>query len=169
MNVFKKTLKYFLSLIVVAGLGLYAWFWAAPVGVNNYVNKVSIQMLFKSPELLTSLGLIDNSPLDFHSGTLGEYDQQSELEMLEFLRESRSGLNDYGPEGLEGQELLSWKIVAWFFDDIIRQSEFEHGGYRVNQISGVMVNMPRFLTDQHQIVDEQSFLNYISRLSKFEC
>ena len=168
MHLFKKILKWFLLVIVVAGLGLYTWFWAAPVGINNYVNKVSLQMLFKSPELLTSLGLIDNSPLDFHSGTLGEYDQQSELEMLEFLRESRSGLNDYGPEGLEGQELLSWKIVAWFFDDIIRQSEFEHGGYRVNQISGVMVNTPQFLTDRHQIVDEQSFLNYISRLEEFD-
>jgi len=168
MHLFKKILKWFLLVIVVAGLGLYTWFWASPVGINNYVNKVSLQMLFKSPELLTSLGLIDNSPLDFHSGTLGEYDQQSELEMLEFLRESRSGLNDYGPEGLEGQELLSWKIVAWFFDDIIRQSEFEHGGYRVNQISGVMVNTPQFLTDRHQIVDEQSFLNYISRLEEFD-
>lgn len=167
MSILKTILKYVLSLILIVSLGLYVWFWAAPVGVNNYVNKVSIQMLYKSPELLTSLGLIDNSPLDFHSDKLGDYDKESELEMLEFLRASRRGLDDYGPEGLEGQELLSWKIVAWFFDDIIRQSEFEHGGYRVNQISGVMVNTPQFLTDQHQIVDEQSFLNYISRLEAF--
>ncbi len=66
MSILKTILKYVLSLILIVSLGLYVWFWAAPVGVNNYVNKVSIQMLFKSPELLTSLGLIDNSPLDFH-------------------------------------------------------------------------------------------------------
>ena len=125
MNLFKKILKYFLSFVVVAGLGLYLWFWAAPVGVNNYVNKVSIQILFRSPELLTSLGLIDNTPLDFHSGKLDNYDKQSEVEDLEFLRTIRSGLDSYGPQGLEGQELLSWKIIAWFFDDITRQSEFE--------------------------------------------
>jgi uncharacterized protein (DUF885 family) len=121
----------------------------------------------RSPELLTSLGLVDNTPLDFHSGKLGRYDKQSELEDLEFLREARDGLDDYGPEGLEGQELLSWKIVAWFFDDMIRESEYEYGGYRVNQLSGPMVNLPQFLTDRHIIGDEKSFQRYISRLNEF--
>ena len=124
-------------------------------------------MLFRSPELLTSIGAVDNSPLDFHSDKLGDYDKQSEIEMLEFMRQSRAGLDDYGPEGLKGQELLSWKIVAWFYDDIIRQSEFEYGGYRVNQISGPMVNLPQFLTDSHIIKDEKSFQRYISRLYEF--
>ena len=124
-------------------------------------------MLFRSPELLTSIGAVDNSPLDFHSDKLGDYDKQSELEMLEFMRQSRAGLDDYGPEGLEGQELLSWKIVAWFYDNIISQSEFEYGGYRVNQISGPMVNLPQFLTDSHIIKDEKSFQRYISRLYEF--
>ena len=151
MNRFKIALKYLLLLILVTGLGLYVWFWAAPVGINNYVNKVSAQLLFRSPELLTSLGVIDNTPLDFHSGKLGRYDKQSELEDLDGLREARDGLNDYGPEGLEGQELLTWKIVAWFFDDMIRESEYEYGGYRVNQLSGPMVNLPQFLTDRHII------------------
>ena len=167
MNLLKIALKYLLLLILVTGLGLYVWFWAAPVGVNNYVNKVSAQFLFRSPELLTSLGFIDNTPLDFHSGKLGRYDKQSELEDLEGLREARDGLNDYGPEGLEGQELLSWKIVAWFFDDMIRESEYEYGGYRVNQLSGPMVNLPQFLTDRHIIGDEKSFERYISRLNEF--
>ena len=128
MKLLKISLKYLLSLTLVIGLGLYVWFWAAPVGVNNYVNKVSLQMLLRSPELLTSVGAIDNTPLDFHSGKLGRYDKQSEREELESLREDRAGLDDYGPEGLEGQELLSWKIVAWFFDDMIRESEYEYGG-----------------------------------------
>ena len=167
MNRFKIALKYLLLLILVTGLGLYVWFWAAPVGINNYVNKVSAQLLFRSPELLTSLGVIDNTPLDFHSGKLGRYDKQSELEDLDGLREARDGLNDYGPEGLEGQELLTWKIVAWFFDDMIRESEYEYGGYRVNQLSGPMVNLPQFLTDRHIIGDEKSFQRYISRLNEF--
>ena len=167
MNRFKIALKYLLLLILVTGVGLYVWFWAAPVGVNNYVNKVSAQFLLRSPELLTSLGLIDNTPLDFHSGKLGRYDKQSELEDLEGLREARDGLNDYGPEGLEGQELLTWKIVAWFFDDMIRESEYEYGGYRVNQLSGPMVNLPQFLTDRHIVGDEKSFERYISRLNEF--
>ncbi len=167
MAMIKKILIFLILLVVSVGIGGYFWFWATPVGVNNYVNKVSLQLLLRSPELLTSLGVIDNTPLDFHSGKLGRYDKRSELEELEFLRGSRRGLDDYGPEGLEGQELLSWKIVAWFFDDIIRQSEVEYSGYRVNQISGVMVNTPQFLTDSHIIEDEKSFRRYIERLNEF--
>ena len=167
MNLLKKILKYSLSFVVVAGLGLYVWFWAAPVGVNNYINKVTLQSLLQSPELMTSIGAIDNTPLDFHSGKLGRYDKQSELEELASLREARAGLDDYGPEGLEGQELLSWKIVAWFFDNMIRESEYEYGGYRVSQLSGPMVNLPQFLTDSHIIGDEKSFERYISRLNEF--
>ena len=167
MGLVKKILVVVFSLFLATVATLYVWFWASPVGVNNYINKVSLQILLDSPELLTSLGIIDNSVLDFHSDKLDRYDKASDEAMLDLLYKSREGLNAYGPEGLDGQELLSWKIVAWFFDDLIRQSEFDYGSYRVNQISGVMVNMPQFLTDRHQIVDQRSAQRYLSRLSEF--
>ena len=167
MGVVKKILVVVFSLFLATVATLYVWFWASPVGVNNYINKVSLQILLDSPELLTSLGIIDNSVLDFHSDKLDRYDKASDEAMLDLLYKSREGLNAYGPEGLDGQELLSWKIVAWFFDDLIRQSEFDYGSYRVNQISGVMVNMPQFLTDRHQIVDQRSAQRYLSRLTEF--
>lgn len=163
----KKILVVVFSLFLATVATLYVWFWASPVGVNHYINKVSLQMLLDSPELMTSLGIVDNSVLDFHSDKLDRYDKASDEAMLELLHKSREGLNAYGPEGLDGQELLSWKIVAWFFDDLIRQSEFDYGSYRVNQISGVMVNMPQFLTDRHQIVDQRSAQRYLSRLTEF--
>jgi uncharacterized protein (DUF885 family) len=167
MGLVKKILVVVFSLFLATVATLYVWFWASPVGVNNYINKVSLQMLLDSPELMTSLGIVDNSVLDFHSDKLDRYDKASDEAMLELLHKSREGLNAYGPEGLDGQELLSWKIVAWFFDDLIRQSEFDYGSYRVNQISGVMVNMPQFLTDRHQIVDQRSAQRYLSRLTEF--
>ncbi|NDF86959.1 MAG: DUF885 family protein, partial [Gammaproteobacteria bacterium] len=83
------------------------------------------------------------------------------------LRDARAGLDDYGPEGLQGQELLTWKITAWFLDDLIRQGEFEHSGYRVNQISGVTVDTPQFLTDGHVIKSPRSARRYLSRLTEF--
>lgn len=162
-----KALKYLFSVVLVGGLAAYLWFWALPVGLNNYVNKISIQMVLDSPEMITSLGLVDNTVLDFHSDKLDSYTAESEDQALAFLREAREGLDDYGPEGLEGQELLSWKITAWFFDNILRSAEHKYSGYRVNQISGVMVNMPQFLTDQHRIANEQAAVNYLARLKEF--
>ncbi|MGB0907239.1 MAG: DUF885 domain-containing protein [Maricaulaceae bacterium] len=167
MGWIKKSLAGVAGVTVIGVAGVYTWFWGAPVGVNNYINKVSLQMATKSPELLTYIGAIDNTPLDFHSGKLASYTKEEDKESLEGLIKARKKLDKYGPDGLEGQELLSWKITAWFFDDIIRQSQFEYSDYPINQISGVTVDMPQFLTDTHAIKHKKSAERYLSRLAEF--
>ena len=167
MRLFKRLIVGALGLVVLAITGAAFWFWITPVGVNNYVNKVSLQLATDSPELLTRLGMIDNTLLDFHSDKLGDYTKAGEDVSLEKLRKARAGLDDYGPEGLEGQELLTWQIAAWFFDDILRQSEREYSGYRITQLGGVTVNMPEFLTDAHAIIDRRSAERYVARLEEF--
>lgn len=167
MRLFLKILAGLFGLLILAGFGLYTWFWWKPVGINNYINKATIAFAMETPELMTQLGIIDNTPLDFHSGKLGDYTAEGEAKQLARLRDTRATLERYGPEGLKGQELLSYEIIAWFFDDMIRQAEFPHSGYRVNQISGVTVNTPQFLTDTHVIVSDKSARRYISRLKEF--
>lgn len=167
MGIIGRILGGLFLLLVLAIGGASVWFWFKPVGVNNYINKVTIQLAIDSPELLTALGMIDNTPLDFHSGKLADYTKAQDEKSLEKLRKARAGLDKYGPDSLEGQELLSWQMTAWFFDDLLRDAEFEYSGYRVNQISGVTVSLPTFLTDTHVIKNEKSVKRYISRLNEF--
>lgn len=167
MRLLLKIFAGLFGLLLALSAGLYVWFWGAPVGINNYINKATISVAADSPELLTQLGLVDNTMLDFHSGKLADYTKAADEKTLAKLRKARAALDKYGPEGLEGQELLSYEIVAWFFDDMLRQAEFEHGGYRVNQISGVTVDLPQFLTDTHVIVSEKSAERYVSRVKEF--
>ena len=167
MKWLKRVVMGLMATLVVASAGASMWFWFTPVGVNNYINKVTFQLAIDSPELLTYLGAIDNTPLDFHSGKLADYTREEEERSIAKLRDARAGLDAYGPEGLTGQELLTWKIAAWFFDDLLRQAELRYSGYRVNQISGVTVNMPQFLTDTHVIKNEKSVRRYLSRLREF--
>ena len=167
MKWLKRVVMGLVATLIVASAGASMWFWFTPVGVNNYINKVTFQLAIDSPELLTYLGAIDNTPLDFHSGKLADYTREEEERSIAKLRDARAGLDAYGPEGLTGQELLTWKIAAWFFDDLLRQAELRYSGYRVNQISGVTVNMPQFLTDTHVIKNEKSVRRYLSRLREF--
>jgi uncharacterized protein (DUF885 family) len=154
--------------LLAAGLAAAAmWFWFTPVGLDNYVNKITVQLTFDSPETLSQLGFIDNTPLDFHSGKLDDYTREHEQATLAQLRQARAGLDAYGPDDLEGKQLATWKVTAWFLDDLIRQAEFEHAGYRVNQISGPTVSMPQFLTDTHVIKDARSVERYLARLEEF--
>ncbi|WP_428409480.1 DUF885 domain-containing protein [Hyphococcus sp.] len=167
MRLLGKIFGGLLLLVILAAVGASMWFWFTPVGVNNYINKVTIQFAADTPELMTGLGLVDNTPLDFHSGKLSDYTKAKDEKDLAKLKKARAGLDKYGPDGLEGQELLSWKITAWFFDDLIRQAEMEYGGYRVVQNSGATVDLPQFLTDLHVIKNEKSVKRYISRVNEF--
>lgn len=167
MGFFFRVLGGLLLLVLIAAFGVFTWFWWKPVGINNYINKATVPFVIESPELLSNIGIIDNTPLDFHSGKLADYTKAQSDKSVARTRKAREGLDAYGPDGLEGQELLSYRIMAWFFDDILRRSEFEYSSYPVNQISGVTVNLPQFLTDTHVIKNEKSVKRYISRIKEF--
>jgi uncharacterized protein (DUF885 family) len=167
MRTLGKVFAWFFGLFAAGLVAASMWFWFTPVGLNNYVNKITVQFTLDSPETLTQLGIVDNTLLDFHSGKLDVYTREHEAEMLAKLRKARAGLDAYGPADLEGKELVTWKVTAWFLDDLIREAEFEHEGYRVNQISGVTVSTPQFLTDAHVIKEERSVERYLSRLREF--
>ena len=76
MGIIGRILGGLLLLIIIAGFGAYTWFWWKPVGVNNYINKHTILLAVDSPELMTAIGAIDNTPLDFHSGKLADYTKE---------------------------------------------------------------------------------------------
>ena len=168
MGKVKKIILGLLGLIVLAALGVYIWFWGRPVGINNYVNKAAVQLVKDSPEMMSSLGMIDNTPLDFHSDKLDNYTRAHEVKDIEQLKSARAHLDKYGPKDLEGQELLTYKIVSWFFDDLIAQTKYEFSGYPVHQLSGPTVDLPRFLTDTHTIKDKKSAARYLARVNDFE-
>jgi len=167
MRIVGKVLLWVAGVLGVGVLAAAMWFWITPVGINNYVNKITIQLALNSPQTLTQIGVIDNTLLDFHSGKLDDQTKAFEDKMIARLRAARAGLDRYGPEGLEGQELLTYQITAWFLDDALRQAEFDASGYRVNQISGVTVDTPQFLTDAHVIQDARSVERYLSRVREF--
>ena len=67
-----KVLAWLGGLLVVGPAVAAMWFWFTPVGLNNYVNKITLQLTADSPQMLTQLGFIDNTPFDFHSGKLDD-------------------------------------------------------------------------------------------------
>ena len=61
MKWLKRVVMGLVATLIVASAGASMWFWFTPVGVNNYINKVTFQLAIDSPELLTYLGAIDNT------------------------------------------------------------------------------------------------------------
>lgn len=167
MRIFGKVLGGLAALVAAVIAGAAVWFWFYPLTVNNAVNKFTIEFAANTPELLTGLGAIDNTALDFHSGKLSDYTKARDEKDRERLKNARKMMDRFNPDKLKGQEKLTWEISTWFLDDIIEQASFDYSGYRVNQISGPTVDLPQFLTDIHVIKNERSVKRYLSRLNEF--
>lgn len=95
----KKGLLGVVAVATAAVIAASFWFWITPVGVNNYINKVSIQIATDSPELLTRLGLIDNTLLDFHSGRLADYTKEGDERSLEKTQKGTRRTRSLRPRG----------------------------------------------------------------------
>ena len=169
MGLAVKILLGLVGLIAAAVLVALTVFWWAPVGLNNYANKVAVELALDSPELLTRLGVIDNTLIDFHSGRLDDHTEAHDRKTLALLRTARTGLDRYGPDGLGGQDRLTWPIFAAMLDDQIRalESRIPPEPYRVNQISGIAIEGPAFLTDFHQVTSRRSAERYVQRVADF--
>ena len=167
MRLLLKIIGVILALLVALVFGAWVWFWARPVGITNYVNKESLKLLTNSPEALTSLGAIDGTFLDRHSGKLADYTKATEERLIKQVKAAREGLDRYGPEGLQGEDLLTYQVVDYLYDSNVGALERDHSGYPISQLSGPHVNMPSFLTDQHRVDSLKSAERYVSRLNEF--
>ena len=72
----RKTLKWFLRivalLLVVVAIFLINLIWFRPWSLNLFYEKVFVQVLFEEPELLSSLGLVEQFGFTAHNGKLGD-------------------------------------------------------------------------------------------------
>lgn len=156
-------------LVVLAALiGAAFWFWFTPVGLTNYINKAVVRYALTSPQDATAIGLVDGTPLDFHSGRLNRYTREAEQDRVAVLEELERGLARYGPEGLDPDDRLSWDLAAYVFADYRRAFETGGYGYWVDHFNSPPVALPRFLTDTHTIRNEKTAITYLARLGEVD-
>ena len=72
----RKTLKWFFRivalLLLVGAIFLINLIWFRPWSLNLFYEKVFAQVLFEEPELLSSLGLVEQFGFTAHNGKLGD-------------------------------------------------------------------------------------------------
>ena len=68
-------MPYWLILILVLFILGVIWLiyqlgWGTPPFIRWAVERIALRMMFADPELITTLGLLENTLADFHSGGL---------------------------------------------------------------------------------------------------
>lgn len=168
-SVLRGLLGLFLILLVVGGYWGYRTVWGTPLTFDTLLNRQAVMVLLDHPQYLTSIGIIEGTVADYHSGKLDPYSLQARADELAQVRKFESQIKAWDRNTLSPQEQLSYDIILWGYDRRLSQEKFPWLGaggslYPVNQAFGEQKELPNFLMSQHQITNAKLARNYVSRI-----
>ena len=170
-----------IAILIIVALGLigliYILFWGTPPIINWAVERLGLRMMLTDPETLTTLGLLDNTLLDFHSGSLTDASPHYMAALRQLDRDGLALMRRYDPANLAGQKLVTYELMTWYFEQNLRGHRFDYhwvtnpvfmGPYPVNHVFGVQVDLINFLSTYHKIKGKRSVRRYLQRLEMVE-
>jgi len=168
----KRTWKFWtgrtlLALVILGGLWLTNLIWFKPFNINHFYEKVFVELVLDSPEIVTYLGV----PV-LYDWTKDELDDVSDAGLWENFNKSKEDYNtllsyDYDNQSPENQ--LNTDILGYYMKiNTVEAEPFFYHNYPVNQMFGTQSNLPSMMASQHKLNDVSDIEAYISRLSKFE-
>jgi uncharacterized protein (DUF885 family) len=167
MRVKRIVLAILVMTIAAGGWWSYRLVWGRPLNIDHFYERIFIKLLLDDPELLTQLGFIDNTWLDFHSDDLTDSSPEHTEKLNRMVDDNLATLLEYDYEDLSESQQLSADILRWYLEDLKRGQPFSYHDYSVNQLYGVHNYLPSFMDAFHRVVNERSARNYIERLQKF--
>ncbi len=164
----KKLILWPLAIIfVTASIFIINLLFFRPFFINHFFEKVFIEFAFDSPELLTSIRILKNTPLHFYEDDLGDYSDAHNDKVLARLKKEYRQLQAYKDKNLNPSQLLSKQVMNDFMETQLALSdEFRYHNYPVNQLFGVQNGYPEFMAVQHWVEKDKDAAAYISRLNK---
>jgi len=137
----KRVLKW-LGAIVAVVLIAFAVFlvnliWFRPWSLNLFYEKVFAEVVFDHPELLSTLGLVEQFGITNHNGKLD--DESPARQQHEFDRWNRdlTQLHQYPLDRQSASQKLSTRVLGWFLQLQLEGEKWQWHNYPVNQLFGV--------------------------------
>ena len=103
----------FLLLVLAGGYWTYRLVWGQPFDFDHLVDRQSIEVLIDDPQLLTELGIVDGTMLDFHSGKLTEFSQAHRQADIERIHRFIGELKSYDRAELTPQQQTTYDVMLW--------------------------------------------------------
>lgn len=153
--------------LLSGAIWLYALIWGRPFSIDHYFDRTLIKLVMDEPQFLSSIGIVDNTVLDFHSDDLSDVSDEKTIKLIEQAENELATLRSYDIDKLNGTQKLSYEIADWLLSNALEGKQFIYHSYPLNQISGTQSELPSFMDATHQVIDEKSARHYVSRLSQF--
>lgn len=166
----KKLFKYLGGLLLVVVLLASAFFvhvwYFKPYDINLFFGRTALQFALQSPELLSSVRVLEKFGMDGHNAELDDASIASGDEMFKNILAAHETLKSYKDEDLDSADKMSKDVMLSLLDIVVEGERFRFHNYPVNQLFGVQNGFPSFMESTHQINDSDDAEDYVSRLSK---
>ena len=170
MKKFLRVTGAVLALLLIAATAfVYELVWKHPLRFNWMLNRQAIAFVMDRPQIITQIGFLDGTWLDFHSGKLDPYSLDERRKSFDELRDDEAEIRGWNRDRLDAQEKLSYDIVLWSFDRQLADQKYPWLGagdalYPINPAFGVQKDLPNFLLSSHQIRNARLARHYVERL-----
>ena len=154
-------------LVVAAAVFLVPTIWFKPWTVDLFYARVFVRYAVNHPEMLTQLGMLDHTPLDFYSGKLDDYSVAFQEKEARWADRQLAILKSYDPAKMKPSQRISYEVMDWFLSNQTEGNRFMFHDYPVNQLFGVQSGLPDFMITQHPLKRPQDAVTYIQRVHAF--
>jgi uncharacterized protein (DUF885 family) len=169
MLLLKKILKFggalLAVIILIGGLFLAHTWYFKPVNINLFFGRTMMQIMSKSPEMLSTLHVLEPLGIKGHNAKLDDESLAAGDRFMEQLSDAYDVLLSYQDEDLSDADLMSKRIAANMLGTIVEAQEFRFLTFPVNQMFGVQNGFPSFMESTHQVDSVRDAEDYVSRLN----
>ena len=155
------------ALLVGAAVFIVPTVWFKPWSIDHFYARVFVRYALRHPMLLSQLGMLDGSPLDFHSDKLDDFSIAFEEQDARFAKDQLAILRSYDRSHMDPKQRLSADVLEWFLANQVEGEPFRFHDYPVNQLFGVQSTLPDFMINTHPLKHPRDAENYIRRVSAF--
>ncbi len=140
--------------------------WFKPTSINLYYYKFFLKTLLFQPELLTTIGMLEQFGLNFHNDDLDDESDKHTRKMIADVKKGLEVLRSYKLERQNPVQQLSSRILDYYLDIQVRGEKYMYHDYPLNQMFGLQSEFPNFMTTLHPVNNRVNARNYIKRLNK---
>ena len=115
---FKRIFKWFGAIIAVVAIAIAVFLvnliWFRPWSLNLFYEKVFAEILFDHPEILSTLGLVEQFGITGHNGKLDDESPAHQRREFDRWKRDLTQLREYPLDRQSPSQKLSTHVLDWF-------------------------------------------------------
>src|SRR5215469_4980911 len=165
---FMRILKWLGVIIAVVLLAVAVFLvnliWFRPWSLNLFYEKIFAEVVFDHPELLSTLGLVEQFGITGHNGKLDDESPAHQQREFEMWKRDLTQLREYPLDRQSPSQKLSTHVLEWFLQVQAEGEKWQWHNYPVNQLFGVQNQFPSFMANTHRLLNRKDCEYYLKRL-----